>query len=182
MTNRDRRDWRIIFRFGIVSAVISALFDISMADEDHLDNDPLSRVRTVPLYRERYVLITRSSARVAGLKSISWAMAATLPLCLLTPSMQNRRILDMQFRAAGATVNAVIETNSMVTLWSHIRFGNWSDVNDPARAAKVLGRTPMNRFGDPEDIGWAATYLCSPAAKFVTGAVLPVDGGASIGF
>jgi gluconate 5-dehydrogenase len=53
---------------------------------------------------------------------------------------------------------------------------------DPTRAAKVLGRTPMNRFGDPEDIGWAATYLCSPAAKFVTGVVLPVDGGASIGF
>ena len=53
---------------------------------------------------------------------------------------------------------------------------------DPDRRQKVLSRTPMNRFGDPEDIGCAATYLCSPAAKFVTGAVLPVDGGASIGF
>jgi gluconate 5-dehydrogenase len=53
---------------------------------------------------------------------------------------------------------------------------------DPARSAKVLGRTPMNRFGTPEDIGWAATYLCSPAAKFITGIVLPVDGGVSIGF
>jgi len=54
--------------------------------------------------------------------------------------------------------------------------------NDPAREARVLSRTPMDRFGDPEDIGWAAVYLCSPAAKFVTGVVLPVDGGASIGF
>ncbi len=53
---------------------------------------------------------------------------------------------------------------------------------DPAREAKILGRTPMNRFGDADDIGWAAVYLCSPAAKFVTGVVLPVDGGASIGF
>jgi DNA-binding transcriptional LysR family regulator len=94
----------------------------------YLDNDPLSRVRTVPLYRERYVLITRSGTGVAGLKSISWAMAATLPLCLLTPSMQNRRIIDMQFAAAGATVKAVIETNSLVTLWSHIRFGNWCTI------------------------------------------------------
>ncbi len=94
----------------------------------YLEHDPLSRVRTVPLYRERYVLITRSVARVAGLKSISWAMAATLPLCLLTPSMQNRRIIDEQFRAAGASVNAVIETNSLVTLWSHIRFGNWCTI------------------------------------------------------
>jgi hypothetical protein len=67
----------------------------------YLDNDPLTCVHTVPLYRERYVLITRNAARIAGLKSISWAMAATLPLCLLTPSMQNRRIIDMQFQAAG---------------------------------------------------------------------------------
>jgi gluconate 5-dehydrogenase len=53
---------------------------------------------------------------------------------------------------------------------------------DPARKAKILGRTPLNRFGEPEDIGWAATYLCSPAAKFITGVVLPVDGGAAEAF
>ena len=40
----------------------------------------------------------------------------------------------------------------------------------------------MGRFGEPADIGMAAVYLCSPAAKFVTGVVLPVDSGASIGF
>jgi NAD(P)-dependent dehydrogenase (short-subunit alcohol dehydrogenase family) len=53
---------------------------------------------------------------------------------------------------------------------------------DPQRKAKVLGRTPMNRFGEPDDIGWAAVYLCSPAAQFVTGVVLPVDGGAAEAF
>jgi len=53
---------------------------------------------------------------------------------------------------------------------------------DQARTNKILGRTPMGGFGEPSDIGWAATYLCSPAAKFVTGVVLPVDGGASMGF
>lgn len=53
---------------------------------------------------------------------------------------------------------------------------------DPARRAKILGRTPMGGFGDPDDIGWAAVYLASPAAKFVNGVVLPVDGGAAIGF
>jgi gluconate 5-dehydrogenase len=40
----------------------------------------------------------------------------------------------------------------------------------------------MKRFGDSNDIGEAAVYLCSPAAKFVTGVLLPVDGGASMGF
>jgi DNA-binding transcriptional LysR family regulator len=94
----------------------------------YLDNEPLSRVRTVPLYRERYVLVTRKTSGIAGSASISWAKAATLPLCLLTPSMQNRRIIDAQFLAAGATANVVIETNSLVTLWSHIRYGHWSTI------------------------------------------------------
>jgi len=40
----------------------------------------------------------------------------------------------------------------------------------------------MGKFGEPDDIGHAAVFLCSPAAKFITGVVLPVDGGASIGF
>jgi gluconate 5-dehydrogenase len=53
---------------------------------------------------------------------------------------------------------------------------------DQARSDKILGRTPIGRFGEPEDIGWAAVYLCSPASQFVTGTVLPVDGGVSIGF
>lgn len=54
--------------------------------------------------------------------------------------------------------------------------------DEPERQKKILSRTPIGRFGDPEDIGWAAVYLCSPAAKFVTGVTLPIDGGASIGF
>ena len=53
---------------------------------------------------------------------------------------------------------------------------------DPPRKQKILARTPMASFGNADDVGWAAVYLCSPAARFVTGVVLPVDGGASIGF
>lgn len=54
--------------------------------------------------------------------------------------------------------------------------------SDPERKAKVFGRTPMGTMGQPEDIGNAALYLASDAAKFITGIVLPVDGGNSIGF
>lgn len=54
--------------------------------------------------------------------------------------------------------------------------------SDPERKAKVFNRTPMGHMGQPEDIGAAALYLASDAAKYVTGIVLPVDGGNSIGF
>ena len=54
--------------------------------------------------------------------------------------------------------------------------------NDPERQRKILDRTPLARFGEPDDIGWAAVYLCSPAARFVTGTLLTVDGGAHMGF
>ncbi len=48
--------------------------------------------------------------------------------------------------------------------------------NDPQRSQRILSRTPMGRFGRPEDNGWAAVYICSPAARIVTGVLLPVDG------
>jgi len=54
--------------------------------------------------------------------------------------------------------------------------------NDPERKAKVLGRTPMNHLGEPADIAEAALFFASAGAKYVTGTVLPVDGGNSIGF
>ena len=95
----------------------------------YLDNEPLARVRRLQLYMERYVLLTRkSSSELQGRTTISWLEAAAYPLCLLTSDMQNRRILDMHFHEAGAEVHAAIETNSLITLWSHVHFGDWSTV------------------------------------------------------
>jgi NAD(P)-dependent dehydrogenase (short-subunit alcohol dehydrogenase family) len=54
--------------------------------------------------------------------------------------------------------------------------------SDPERKAKVFSRTPMGHMGQPEDIGAAALYLASDGAKYVTGVVLPIDGGNSVGF
>ena len=54
--------------------------------------------------------------------------------------------------------------------------------NDPERKAKALGRTPMGYLGEPADVAAAALFLASDEAKYVTGVVLPVDGGNSIGF
>jgi len=49
--------------------------------------------------------------------------------------------------------------------------------DDPVRSAAILDRTPLNRWGQPDDVAGAAMFLCSPAAAFITGVVLPIDGG-----
>jgi NAD(P)-dependent dehydrogenase (short-subunit alcohol dehydrogenase family) len=54
--------------------------------------------------------------------------------------------------------------------------------SDPQRKQKVLSRTPMGKLGEPDDVAGAILYLVSDAAKYVTGVILPVDGGNSIGF
>lgn len=54
--------------------------------------------------------------------------------------------------------------------------------SDPERKAKAMGRTPMGEMGRPSDIGDAAVFLASYGAKYITGVILPVDGGNSIGF
>ena len=49
--------------------------------------------------------------------------------------------------------------------------------DDPGRSAAILARTPLGRWGKPVDIAGTVVFLCSPAASFVTGAIMPVDGG-----
>jgi NAD(P)-dependent dehydrogenase (short-subunit alcohol dehydrogenase family) len=86
------------------------------------------------------------------------------------------RALASEWGAQGLRVNAIAPG------WIASDMLDKALSGDTSRKAKILGRTPIGRFGEPEDIGWAAVYLASPAAKFVTGIVLPVDGGASEGF
>jgi NAD(P)-dependent dehydrogenase (short-subunit alcohol dehydrogenase family) len=54
-------------------------------------------------------------------------------------------------------------------------------VEDESRSAAILGRTPMQRWGNPGDVAGAAVFLCSEAARFITGVILPVDGGYAAG-
>jgi DNA-binding transcriptional LysR family regulator len=77
-------------------------------------------LRIVPQYVERYYLLSKTPGKnVDGLRvgpSISWAEAAALPLCLLSPDMHNRTIVDRAFAEAGALPTPVMETNTILTL------------------------------------------------------------------
>jgi NAD(P)-dependent dehydrogenase (short-subunit alcohol dehydrogenase family) len=75
-----------------------------------------------------------------------------------------------------------VRVNAIAPGWIETEMSRKALAGDPVRRDKILGRTPMGKLGKPADIGWAAVYLASPAAEFVTGVILPVDGGISVGF
>jgi DNA-binding transcriptional LysR family regulator len=110
----------------------------------YLDNEPLGRVTAVPLYRERYRLLTSADAPLGNRRNVTWAEVAQVPLCLLTPDMQNRRIIDGLIRSAGGNPQPTLESNSMIVLFAHVRTGRWASVM-PAKLAETLGLTETLR-------------------------------------
>ncbi|MCO1578445.1 LysR family transcriptional regulator [Crossiella sp. SN42] len=94
----------------------------------YLDGEPLGRVRRLPVYEERYLLLAPSDSDLARQGSAGWAEAAAVPLCLLSPQMRNRRILDELFAAAGATVAPAVETDSVAALYAHVATRTWYSV------------------------------------------------------
>jgi DNA-binding transcriptional LysR family regulator len=141
----------------------SGLGDFSLdAGVTYLDNEPLAGVRAIPLYRERYFLFTAAAGPFRGRPSLSWREAAQTPLCLLTPDMQNRRILNAHFRDAGAEPRPSVETNSVLTLCAHLRSGEWSS---------VLPQSFFSLFDDTADL--RAIPLAEPEVSHSVGLVMP---------
>ena len=107
----------------------------------YLDNEPVEGMRAEPIYKERYCLLVRADHALAGASSVSWAEAATQPLCLLTPDMQNRRIIDRAFKAANASPVPKVESNSVINLISNVHLMGMTSVI-PEYFLGVLG--PMS--------------------------------------
>ncbi len=153
-------------RFTVLSAtsidILKQLEDLAIdAGISYLDNEPLGRVVTVPLYSERYVLVVRADAPQAGQVSIRWADLGDLPLCLLTPDMQNRRIIGGHLAEAGVTVAPAIETNSTIVLISHVLSGGWATIL-PQKAAEIFLTSPLR-----------AIPIVDPDARHAIGLIAP---------
>lgn len=110
----------------------------------YLDNEPVGNVTRVPLYHEQYRLLTSADSELGDRQTVTWAEIAKIPLCLLTPDMQNRRIIDQMLFRAGVTVSPTLESNSMIVLYAHVRTGKWASVM-PALLAETLGLTDKVR-------------------------------------
>jgi len=86
------------------------------------------------------------------------------------------RGLSAEFAARGIRVNGVAPG------WIDTDIYRNATKGDPARQQKIMNRIPMGHLGQPEDIGWCCAFLASPAARYINGQVVLVDGGGATGF
>lgn len=84
--------------------------------------------------------------------------------------------LTAELAEYGITVNAIAPG------WIDTPMFHKATDTDPARLNKIISRIPAKAVGDPMDVGMCAAFLCSDAARYITGSCIPVDGGALIGF
>ena len=129
--------------------ILSLLEDLQIdAGLTYLDGDPLGRVRAVPLHHEQYCLAIDESEATHFGPTVTWAQVGQMgqvPLCLLTPDMQNRRIIDARLRRAGGGTRVTLESNSMIVLMTHVRTGAWASVLSD-RMAVAFGLPPGIRL------------------------------------
>ncbi|MFY9627992.1 MAG: LysR family transcriptional regulator [Methylocystis sp.] len=121
------------------SEILTMLDNLDIdAGVTYLDNEPLGRVRAVPLYVERYCLLTVAGNPLGDRTSVTWADVGRIPLCLLTPDMQNRRIVEALVRESGGEIEAALESNSVIMLYDQVKAGRWATIM-PEKLAGTFG-------------------------------------------
>jgi NAD(P)-dependent dehydrogenase (short-subunit alcohol dehydrogenase family) len=124
-------------------------------------------------------MLTKNSGCIINISS----MAAQYGLPKVIAYSASKTAIDGMTRAMAVELSPKgIRVNAIAPGFIYSAMTEKALNSDPERKAKVFGRTPMGHMGEPEDIGNAALYLASDGAKYVTGVILPVDGGNSIGF
>jgi DNA-binding transcriptional LysR family regulator len=145
-------------------AILRRLAEFQLdAGMTYVDGEPLGgAVRTVPLYRERYLLLTPEDSPLAGVATAPWEDVARLPLCLLPAAMENRRILDSCFAAAGAVVEPTIEADTVSVLYAHVGTRRWST---------IISHAWLHLFGVPD--GMRVVPMAADGPGHRIGLVLP---------
>ncbi|NJO25015.1 MAG: SDR family oxidoreductase [Bacteroidia bacterium] len=124
-------------------------------------------------------MLTRGSGSIINISS----MAAQYGLPKVIAYSASKTAIDGMTRAMATELSPRgIRINAIAPGFIITPMTDTALNSDPERKAKVFSRTPMGYMGQPSDIGDAALFLASDSAKYITGVVLPVDGGNSIGF
>ncbi|MDO6587733.1 LysR family transcriptional regulator [Salipiger sp. 1_MG-2023] len=144
--------------------ILSMLDDLEIdAGITYLDQEPLGRVTARPLYTESYTLVCRPDHAFAQGDAIGWDALGDARLCLLTPDMQNRRIINRHFMEAGVGPAALIESNSTVVLVANVLHGGWvtilpGDLAGFLCEGKPLARVPLRDQGGGPAVGLIAPH------------------------
>ena len=141
--------------FSVLDVHLGGAFLLTRAALPYLERSP-----------NGVVLFISSMAYFMGMEQVVAYTAAKSAVAGMT------RQLAVELAPRGVRVNAIAPG------WIGSPMLEEALAGDPARKKRILNRIAMHEFGSPEDIGNAAVYLASAAAKYVSGVVLPVDGGA----
>ncbi|WP_439562629.1 LysR family transcriptional regulator [Roseinatronobacter sp.] len=144
--------------------ILSMLDNLDVdAGISYLDNEPMGRVSTEALYEERYLLVCAATSRFAARDAVGWDELQGERLCLLTPDMQNRRIINRNFADANVTPETWVEANSTVVLMAMVAEGGWMTVmpEDSARflaSGKAVCTIPLRGAAAPHVVGLVAPW------------------------
>ena len=131
----------------------------------------------------REVIKVMSTQETKGVIINISSMAAQYGLPYVIAYSASKTAIDGMTRALAVELGPMgIRVNAVAPGFIHTPMTAKALDSDPARKAKVMGRTPMGKMGEPQDIADVISFLVSDRAKFIHGVVLAVDGGNSIGF
>jgi len=156
-----------------------AVVDVTNEDFQKILNVNLTGVFAL----SREVIKVMTNQKTKGVIINISSMAAQYGLPYVIAYSASKTAIDGMTRALAVELGPVgIRVNAVAPGFIHTPMTAKALDSDPARKAKVMGRTPMGKMGEPQDIADAISFLVSDRAKFIHGVVLAVDGGNSIGF
>lgn len=121
--------------------IVDMLADLRLeAGITYLGTETIGRLRSLPLYIERYRLLTTRTGPAGKRSQVTWAEVRDLPLCLPTSDMQNRRILDRMLEPGQRPNICYLESDSPIALLSHVRQGGWATIVSERLANMVAGK------------------------------------------
>lgn len=138
----------------------------------YIDNEPLGNATAMQLYKEDYAFVCPIDAKLSKYDKLAWSQLKGEKLCLLTPDMQNRRIIDRNLIENNVDAHAMIESSSTVVLVSNITLGAWStilplDLAHFLADGKPIKIIPLTGGHDGHNIGLIArdTHTQPPIIK-----------------